>query len=61
MGDRPKQEPSDAVIRRPAKVPADEWSTKIAIAKQARSEALKARKGKPATFADRVVVNSTRR
>jgi hypothetical protein len=39
-----------------AKVKDDEgWATKIEIAKKARSEAIRTRKGKPATFADHVV------
>ena len=37
------------------------WATKIRIAKKARSETIRARRGKPATFTDRVVINSTRK
>lgn len=52
----------DVPMAKPSKVKDDEgWATKIEIAKKARSEAIRARKGKPATFTDHMVVNSGRR
>lgn len=51
----------DDPIQRPSKGKDEGWARKIEIAKKARSEAIRARKGKPATFADHVVVSTIRK
>lgn len=61
MTDPLSQRAREGALKRPADGARDGWAKKIEIAKKARSEAIKARKGKPATFADRVVVSSTRK
>ncbi len=55
------QRAREVALKRPEESAGDGWAKKIEIAKKARSEAIKARKGKPATFADRVVVSSNRK